>query len=203
MRVWIQAFPPAERDRGYQQRFAPLGLFESESPCKDPDSKLVGIMREGLSAGRQTLESGLANAPSPEQNGWKRTYHIFDHNLDYFEVGALNEDRWIGFRRPPARSGRSCVCTSPTRPCSTAATSWPRSRGRIDRGRAGRQPGRAWPLYSGLGSMLVAMAMRLVRLYIALISATSHASSSVRPTSSSVWRSARVISRGRSVSFSA
>ena len=45
------------------------------------------------------------------------------------------------------------------------------------------QPGRAWPLYSSLGSMLVAIAMRLVRLYIALISATSQASSSVRPAS--------------------
>jgi hypothetical protein len=57
--------------------------------------------------------------------------------------------------------------------------------------------------YSALGSMFVAIAIRLVRLYIAAISATSHASSSVSPASSSVCRSARSISRGVSVSFSA
>ena len=28
------------------------------------------------------------------QNGWKLTYHVFDYNLDFFEVGALNEDAW-------------------------------------------------------------------------------------------------------------
>ena len=32
LRVWVQAFPPAARDRPYQERFAPLGIFESDSP---------------------------------------------------------------------------------------------------------------------------------------------------------------------------
>jgi hypothetical protein len=66
-----------------------------------------------------------------------------------------------------------------------------------------RYVGRACPLYSGLGSMFVAIAMRFVRLYMAVISATSHASSRVSPASSRVWRSSRVISRGCNVSFSA
>src|SRR5947209_1507130 len=66
-----------------------------------------------------------------------------------------------------------------------------------------RSPGLACPLYSALGSMLVAIAIRLVRLYIAVISATSHASSRLRPTSRSDWRSSRVTSCGLRVSFSA
>ena len=45
----------------------------------------------------------------------------------------------------------------------------------------GRAYGRDWPLYCELGSMLVAIAMRLVRLYIAPSSATSHASSTRQP----------------------
>jgi hypothetical protein len=57
--------------------------------------------------------------------------------------------------------------------------------------------------YSSLGSMFVAIAMRLVRLYIEAISATSHASCNVRPASSSASRSALHTSRGVSVSFSA
>ena len=31
---------------------------------------------------------------SPKQNGWSLTYHAFDYNLDYFEVGALDEGEW-------------------------------------------------------------------------------------------------------------
>ena len=57
--------------------------------------------------------------------------------------------------------------------------------------------------YSSLGSMFVAIAMRLVKLYIAAISATSHASSNVRPTASRLCRSASPASCGVSVSFSA
>ncbi len=65
------------------------------------------------------------------------------------------------------------------------------------------QPYRPSRAYSSLGSMFVAIAMRLVRLYIEAISATSHASSSVRPAMISVLMSARVMSRGVRVSFSA
>lgn len=31
---------------------------------------------------------------SPEVNGWKLTFHAFDYNLDYFEIGALDDDRF-------------------------------------------------------------------------------------------------------------
>ena len=27
-------------------------------------------------------------------NGWKLTFHAFDYNLDFFEVGALDDDRF-------------------------------------------------------------------------------------------------------------
>ena len=46
LRVWIQAFEPAERDRAYQQRFEPLGVFAAETPYSDPD--LAGALRGGL-----------------------------------------------------------------------------------------------------------------------------------------------------------
>ena len=59
----------------------------------------------------------------------------------------------------------------------------------------------AW--YSSFGIMSVAIAIRFVKLYIAAISATSHASSRVRPTASNDAMSSLVISRGVRVSFSA
>jgi hypothetical protein len=94
LRVSLQAFPPAARDRRYQQRFAPLGLFAVDSLYTDPDSPLVAALKAGLAAGQARLEAALKAGNGPQQNGWDLTYHLFDYNLDFFEVGALNQDRW-------------------------------------------------------------------------------------------------------------
>jgi hypothetical protein len=91
LRTWMRAFPPSARDRAYQQRFEPLGLLSSESPYRDPDAGLAAALRDGLAAGRERLETALRQTPSPKQNGWDLTYHIFDYNLDFFEIGALDD----------------------------------------------------------------------------------------------------------------
>lgn len=93
-RVYMAAFPPAGRDLAYQQRFETLGLFAAESPYVDAAPGLAASLRDVLAAGREALESFLSGSSSPEQNGWNLTYHIFDYNLDFFEVGALDDDRW-------------------------------------------------------------------------------------------------------------
>lgn len=94
MRVWMQAFPPASRDLDYQRRFEPLGLFETTSPYADPDPDLAAALVAGADQGRAVLEQALRNASSPKQNGWDVNYHVFDYNLDFFEVGALDEPQW-------------------------------------------------------------------------------------------------------------
>jgi hypothetical protein len=94
MRAWMRAFPPAARDRAYQQRFEPLGLFAADSPYTATDSEFTAALRTGLAAGRQRLEQAITLGSSPRQNGWSLTYHIFDYNLDFFEVGALDEAQW-------------------------------------------------------------------------------------------------------------
>jgi hypothetical protein len=94
MRVWLQAFPPAPRDQDYQQRFEPLGLLAPECPFADADSELATDVRAGMAAGRERMEGALREGAGPAQNGWNLTYHAFDYNLDFFEVGALDEDRW-------------------------------------------------------------------------------------------------------------
>ena len=82
LRVWMQAFPPAQRDRAYQERFESLGLFEQESPYLDPDAGLLPALREGLTQGQQLMEGALRNTPGQQQNGWNLTYHVFDYDLD-------------------------------------------------------------------------------------------------------------------------
>lgn len=94
LRTWMQAFPPAARDRVYAERFKPLGLLDPESPYVSPDAELVEALEAGLLAGRQRLETSLRNADAPRQNRWSLAYHSFDYNLDFFEVGALDDDRW-------------------------------------------------------------------------------------------------------------
>jgi hypothetical protein len=48
----------------------------------------------GLARGKEQLEETLTKGQSPEQNSWKLTYHVFDYNLDFFEIGALDDDEW-------------------------------------------------------------------------------------------------------------
>ncbi len=53
--------------------------------------------------GREQLEQALRSNPSPIQNGWALTYHVFDYNLDFFEVGAIDDDEWKVEDSSPAR----------------------------------------------------------------------------------------------------
>ncbi len=94
LRVWMQAFPPAGRDLAYQARFEPLGLFATQSPYVDPDADLAAALKAGLAQGQEKMEQALTHSSSPEQNGWQLTYHVFDYNLDFFEVGAVDDQQW-------------------------------------------------------------------------------------------------------------
>jgi hypothetical protein len=94
LRVWMQAFPPAARDLAVQQRFESLGLLERESPYVDPDPGLAAGLRDGLEQGKAALEQALTHGSSSRQNGWSVNYHAFDYNLDFFEVGALDDAKW-------------------------------------------------------------------------------------------------------------
>ncbi|TCU81354.1 hypothetical protein EDF48_1221, partial [Curtobacterium sp. PhB191] len=93
-RVWSQQFPPAPRDAAVQRSFAGLGVNSPASPYVGlPDDAVAALTSalEGASARlRQILESGS----SPQVNGWKMTLHVFDYNLDFFEVGALDDERF-------------------------------------------------------------------------------------------------------------
>ncbi len=94
IRVWMQAFPPAQRDLDYQQRFAPLGLLDPVSPYVDPDPSLAAALAAGLAAGKEKMDYAMTHGASPKVNGWTLTFHAFDYNLDFFEVGALDDPRW-------------------------------------------------------------------------------------------------------------
>jgi hypothetical protein len=87
LRVWMATFPPSDRDQAYQQRFEPLGLLAAQSPYTDSGSELPTVLRHALENAKQKMEEALKGDTSPIQNGWSLTYHVFDYNLDFFEVG--------------------------------------------------------------------------------------------------------------------
>jgi hypothetical protein len=57
LRTWLRAFPPAEPDRSYQQRFAPLGLLEPAPPYADPPAELAQALTAGVDMAKQRMES--------------------------------------------------------------------------------------------------------------------------------------------------
>lgn len=92
-RTWSQAFPPAPRDRDLQQSFAPLGLT-GHAPLESAALESAALA-SGFAAGEQTLEQLLASGGGNALvNGWNLTYHSFDYNLDFFEVGSLDDPRF-------------------------------------------------------------------------------------------------------------
>jgi hypothetical protein len=92
-RAWSQLFPPPAAERDYIQRFEPLGLLAEESPYVDPDPGLVALLKAGQKAGQEFIEQTGKAGGSPV-NGWTMTTHLFDYNLDCFEVGAIDSPQW-------------------------------------------------------------------------------------------------------------
>jgi hypothetical protein len=107
MRVWMRAFPPAPVDVEYQQTFGPLGLLDDESPFLDAAPELVKSLTAGVAAGQDELEARSRARTVPPVNGWHSVPHVFDYNLDYFEVGTLDDPRWKIADRAEARVTRA------------------------------------------------------------------------------------------------
>jgi hypothetical protein len=93
-RVWMRAFPPAVADVDYQQRFAPLGLLAAESPYLTMDPELRAALVRGLADARDALETFTHTGTVVPVNGWMGGLHMFDYNLDFFEVGTIDAPEW-------------------------------------------------------------------------------------------------------------
>jgi len=92
-RVWSQEFGPAERDRAVQESFAPWGLTGG-TPVTRLDAATQQSLRVAYAAGAEALESALRTGSGPTADGWTLPLHVFDYNLDFFEVGTLDDAAW-------------------------------------------------------------------------------------------------------------
>ncbi|MGO4536612.1 DUF1254 domain-containing protein [Leifsonia sp. 2MCAF36] len=92
LRVWSRAFPPAERDRAALDSYAPLGLVSPYSVADQPEG-VRDALEEGYVLGKEALESALHNAGLLVDH-WLVNLHVFDYNLDFFELGAIDSPEW-------------------------------------------------------------------------------------------------------------
>ena len=93
LRRYSRVFPPAPRDERLQAEFAPLGLT-AEASLADADDDTKAALEAGYAQGKATLEQLIHSGSSPVVNGWNLTYHLFDYNLDFFEVGTVDAPEW-------------------------------------------------------------------------------------------------------------
>jgi hypothetical protein len=93
-RVALAAFPPPAGDAEFIKACETFGLTTAESPFVNPKPELVKILSAGEKAAEEKLEELIKNAARPV-NGWQNVLHLFDYNLDHFEIGTLNSPEWI------------------------------------------------------------------------------------------------------------
>ena len=95
LRRSLAAFPPSPAERRYQRRFAPIGLLEpGTTPYAGAPREFRETLRDGLAAAREQLEEEATTRHAELVNGWTNDLHLFDFNLDYFEVGTLDTPEW-------------------------------------------------------------------------------------------------------------
>ncbi|MBS1907199.1 MAG: DUF1254 domain-containing protein [Actinobacteria bacterium] len=92
LRLWSQAFPPAESERSALEDLAPLGVRTTgASPYPDLPAEDVIAMGEAVDRATQQLAGYLRTGDVTTVNGWQLPYHAFDYNTDFFEIGAIDE----------------------------------------------------------------------------------------------------------------
>jgi hypothetical protein len=92
-RVALSAFPPPSADAPFLQLCERFGLTELDSPYVDGDPQRAAVLAEGAKAGQAKIEELMKQIhASPE--GWQSAMHIFDYNLDFYEIGAIDAPEW-------------------------------------------------------------------------------------------------------------
>ena len=92
-RTRLAAFPPPPADAPFLAICEQIGLAAVTSPYVDPDPELATLLGDAQKAGEQLIDQ-LLQGGGQLRNGWRDAAHIFDYNLDFFEVGTINRSEW-------------------------------------------------------------------------------------------------------------
>ncbi|MFF5792483.1 DUF1254 domain-containing protein [Paeniglutamicibacter sp. NPDC012692] len=100
LRLYSQAYPPAQRDMPALEALAPLGITEpGTGRFAGMDTAQAKELGDAITDAQQRLMDFLRAGGVPVSNGWQLPYHAFDYNVDFFEVGTFNEPAYTSM--PP------------------------------------------------------------------------------------------------------
>ncbi len=94
MRLWSQAFPPAEPDIAYLRRFADAGLTDRGNPYGLVSRELEEHLAHAFAEGRNRIEEISRPDLSATVNGWLGLAHAFDYNVDHLGPGTIDSPEW-------------------------------------------------------------------------------------------------------------
>jgi len=107
-RVSLQAFPPPAADAPFLELCEQLGLTGLTSPFAGLDEERAAVLIAGQKAGQEQIEAlGKRIQATPE--GWQHAAHLFDYNVDHFEVGTIDAPQWKIADRKTAYVTRAVV----------------------------------------------------------------------------------------------
>ncbi|MBC2325561.1 DUF1254 domain-containing protein [Listeria booriae] len=96
LRVAMHDLVPSQQDITLQNTFLPLGLAEGDkSPLLHVEKAVYDALKNGQVMGLATIKKTLLSGVAESENGWRITFHSFDYNADFFEVGTINSPEWI------------------------------------------------------------------------------------------------------------
>ena len=116
-----EGLPASGGRRPVPRRVRAVRLLEPESPYVRLDPERAAVLTEGAKAGQSRIEELMKQIEATPE-GWQVPLHVFDYNLDHFEIGTIDSPEWkIDDRSAPtscgpSRLGRACGATTATRP---------------------------------------------------------------------------------------
>jgi hypothetical protein len=92
-RVALGTFPPPAADAPFVAVCEQLGLTAPQCPYLDLDPDRTAVLREGAKAGEAMIEKLMKQVHATPE-GWQPITHVFDYNLDFYEIGTIDAPEW-------------------------------------------------------------------------------------------------------------
>jgi hypothetical protein len=89
----LAQFPPPGGDASFLKLCEQFGLTAADTPYADLDPERAAVLVAGAKAGQAKIEE-LMKQVHASPAGWQSAMHMFDYNLDYFEIGTLDTPEW-------------------------------------------------------------------------------------------------------------
>lgn len=93
LRVALATFPPPATDAPLLEAGETLGLMAEGSPFVEPAPGLAEVLIAGERIARAKLEELMQQVHATPE-GWQSAVHLFDYNVEHFEIGALDAPEW-------------------------------------------------------------------------------------------------------------